>query len=90
MTKAELDARVIAEVCLPAHLHVVIGLPQVSELGAKAFVEQFVKPQSARFGVGRHFAKHNHGAVSILVPHEIGAAVPITFFAPKNVERRFL
>ena len=56
---------------------------------AKNLVEQFVQRQPARFSVGRHFAKHDHRGVAILVPHEIGGAVTIAFFAAENVERRF-
>ena len=65
-----------------------VPLLEVTEF-AKNLVEQFVQRQPTRFSVGRHLAKHDHCGVAILVPHEIGRAVTIAFFAAKNVERRF-
>src|SRR5207248_6740904 len=65
-----------------------VFLLEISELGING-IEEFIECLAVRLRVSRDFTKHNCSSVAILVAHEIGAAIAVTFFAPKNVECRF-
>ena len=52
----------------------------------KDFVEQLIHCLSARLRIGGYLAKHDHGAVAVLVANEVGAAVTVTFFTAENVK----
>ena len=49
-------------------------------------VEQFINCLPARFRIGGYFAKHDYGAVAILVANEICATVTITLFTTEDVK----
>src|SRR6266568_4746701 len=53
-------------------------------------IQQFNQRLVSRPGIGCDFAKHDGGAVAVLVPHKIAAAVAKTFFTAENIKRRML